>query len=513
MGPPLALGDPSRPPFEHRQLSFQYASAQSGDFERIVMTERFRPLLLLLATAALLMAALGATIVADPAQALPCRPGQCPEEPAEEPPVEEAPGDPDPIPGPRRHRVLVVNVGWGTSAENHEDAPLYENLERLQVDYINGRLNDWFAKSAPPGAFPGWTATPGGSYTIRRPNLPSPCTEAGMADFAANLINAAEEKLERAGIDFDGYNLVAIVYSRTFCFEGRWGSNRVLLAHSNSTTHEFGHYLGLLEHASSLYCRDADGMRVPLSKNCEALEYGDPFDAMGNTGNLSYNAMEAKRLGWLNGQFINFRAPETGSWMLRPFIVDDYDHQFGVRAMRVQDGPTTLWIEYRVPQSIDGDETALDGDKVSPLHFGGYGSGVFIRREVSGVHGTVSQLLDMTPRTPMSTPSLELGQTWANPLGEVTITLSQLGPNGATITIGNQRTATVPDLTGLDPERAMDLVRAAGLWANGWKLTLDPNCKKLGVVANQEPGAGTKAFPNSEVQFWVGEKDPAIPCP
>jgi hypothetical protein len=119
----------------------------------------------------------------------------------------------------------------------------------------------------------------------------------------------------------------------------------------------------------------------------------------------------------------------------------------------------------------------------------------------------------MTWETSRFHPSLELGQTWTNPLGEVTITVDQLGPEGATIGIGSQRTVRVPDLTGLDPERAMDLVRAAGLWANGWKLTLDPNCKKLGVVANQEPGAGVKVLPKSEVRFWVGEKDPVIPCP
>lgn len=482
-----------------------------GAIERDVMTDRPRPLpLLLAAIVALLVAGLAVAIATEPAQAVKCKPGQCPEEPPiEEPPAE----DPRPIPGPRHHRVLVVNVGWGDGSSS-QDAPLVEALERRQVDYINGRLNDWFAKSAPPGAFPGWTATAGGSYTIRQPNLPFACGSAAERHgFFASQIFAAEEKLERAGIDYDGYNVLAIVNSRRICDDGLTNGNRVLLADRAATAHEFGHYLGLEGHAEALLCRDADGNPVSLSKTCGRFEYGDPFDVMGNTATLSYNAFFAKQLGWLNGQFINFRAPETGTWTLKPFIVDNYDEQFGVRAMRVQDGSTTFWIEYRVPQGIDADETTLDGDPVSPLYRGGYGSGVFIRREVSGQYGPATQLLDMSPTFSLSTPSLELGQTWANPLGEVTITLDRLGPGGATVTIGNQRTATVPDLTGLDPERALEVVRAAGLWANGWKLTLDPNCKKLGVVANQLPLAGAKVFPNSEVQLWVGEKDPEIPCP
>jgi hypothetical protein len=484
------------------------------------MTERLRPLpLLLAAVATFLLVGLGATIAIDPAQAVKCKPGQCPEEPpAEEPPAEEAPpGDPLPIPGPRQHRVLVVNVGWGdgTSGNSSEpkDAPLIEGLDATYAHYINRYVNDWFAKSAPPGAFPGWTATAGGSYTIRRPELPFGCNLPSAHTFFVRQLNAAEEMLERVGIDYDHYNLLVIVNSRRICYLGEWQDNRILLADRTSTIHEFGHYLGIEQHAQSLLCEEADRTRVPLSKTCHVFEYGDPFDMMGNTGNLSYNALYAKKLGWLNGQFINFRAPETGTWTLKPFIVDNYDEQFGVRAMRVQDGPTTLWIEYRVPQSIDRGEPGLDGEWSGPLTRGEYGSGVFVRREVPGEYGPVSQLLDMSPIHTIATPSLEVGQTWANPLGEVTITLDQAGATGATITVGNQRTATVPDLTGLDPERAMDLVRSAGLWANGWKLTLDPNCKKLGVVANQEPGAGTKAFPNSEVQFWVGEKDPAIPCP
>ncbi len=71
---------------------------------------------------------------------------------------------------------------------------------------------------------------------------------------------------------------------------------------------------------------------------------------------LSFNAIFAKQLGWLNGQFIDMRAPATGMRLIKPFIGSGFS---GQRAIRLQDGPTTLWIEYRRPIGIDGPEDSL----------------------------------------------------------------------------------------------------------------------------------------------------------
>lgn len=288
----------------------------------------------------------------------------------------------------------------------------------------------------------------------------------------------------------------------------------MLLADTGSTTHELGHFLGL-GHANSLRCKDASGNTVPLSANCEEDEYGDPFDAMGDGGKegrsfdrLPFNAAFAKYLGWLNDQFFDVRVPATGSYTIKPFIGSGFS---GQRAIRLQDGPTTLWIEFRRPIGLDGGE---DSPLLKfPLSTG---SGVFIRREVSkssGLFGSrpETQLLDLTPGLQTSF-SLEGGQTWANPIGEATITLNQFGPEGATITVGSRRTVTVPDVRGLDIERAYAILRNAGLNPAPWQPVIDPTCSYINTIAEQEPFPGLKVFPGTEVRLGVGEH-PGFGCP
>jgi hypothetical protein len=463
------------------------------------MTKRPTTIVWLVAGATLLLSVItAATSAAEPAPALKCNP-TCLPPPEEEAPPEE---EPQPTPGPKKHRVLVVNVGWGTGA-SPTDAPLQEGLLNAYVNHINGFVNEWFAGSAPPGTFPGWAAEAGGSYTIHQPNLPSPCTKDETDHFFTTTIQEAHRKLEQAGIDYSRYGLVLVVNSRPFCGnEGMQASNRAILANMVRTIHELGHFLGITEHAVGLRCKDASGQPVILSADCEVDQFGDRFDVMGvNNGNLPFNAIYARHLGWLsNDQYFDVRAPATGTWTIPPFIGSG----FGKRAIRLQDGPTTLWIEFRLPIGIDG----LPGTSLA-----GVGSGVFVRRQASGEYGPVSQLLDMSPENPLSVPVLRARETWANPLGEATITLDDWTyQGGATITIGNQRTATVPDLIGLDPNRAANLIAGAGLWSKGWHPVVDLTCNLVGVVATQQPLPGTKVFPDSEVRFGVGERDLTVPC-
>ncbi len=110
-----------------------------------------------------------------------------------------------------------------------------------------------------------------------------------------------------------------------------------------------------------------------------------------------------------------------------------------------------------------------------------------------------------------SSPS-KVGQTWANPLGEATVTLNGTTSAGAVITIGNRRTATVPNVIGLDPARAAAVIANAGLWSQGFSPVIDQTCSNIGVVSEQEPFPGVKVIPGTEVRLGVGEAPP-FPCP
>jgi hypothetical protein len=471
---------------------------------------RFSPLLLAVATATLLLAAIGATIATDQAQAQICNPVCLPPPEEEEAFEEEVDPGPLPTPAPRKLSVLVVHVGWGDGGRT-TDSPLREGALPEYVNFINGFVNRFYEESAPPGAFPGWNAEAGGSYTISRPNVPTSCNDDAEHDFVTDVIQRAEQKLEAQGINYERYNLVTIVYERSLtCFVGRQASNRVLLSITDTTIHEFAHYLGIREHANTLECKDASGSVVTLSTTCKEVEYGDPYDVMGHLGRdkLSFNAIYAKQLGWLNGQYFDMRAPETGMRLIKPFIGSGFS---GQRAIRLQDGPTTLWIEYRRPLGIDGIAR-------SPLRLLPSRSGVFVRREVSGPGGPRAQLLDMTPEAlnplTFTSPTLEVGRTWANPLGEATISLIGTTSAGAVITIGNRRTATVPNVIGLDVNRAAAIIAGAGLWSQSFTPIVDVTCSFFGLVAAQEPFPGQKAIPGTEVRIQVGEHDPnpETPC-
>jgi hypothetical protein len=247
---------------------------------------------------------------------------------------------------------------------------------------------------------------------------------------------------------------------------------------------------------------------VPLSNDCKEFEYGDFFDAMGGGPSYIYNAIHSKQLGWLEGQFFDVKAPEPRTWSLRPFT----DVGSPGRALRLKDGPTTLWIEYRLPSYVED----LSFNFVSGWSFRLGTSGVVIHREVVRDGETFSQLLDMTPEEKdaraILNPALPVGTTWENPLGDVTIKVTRVDEFGAQIVIGRQRTNQVPNIVGLTPARAGEVLAQAGLVSGGWEGKPDPSCASLGLVMGQFPYAGEMVRAGTPVKFTVGEKDAQQGC-
>lgn len=404
-------------------------------------------------------------------------------------------------PDPERS-ILVIGVGWN-NGYGQTSAVLNTGNPAFYANAINGQVNEWFRQSA-PGLFQNWKAVPGGAYQIYPPAFNNPLLPASCDHnlFFKEVADRAEAAARAKGINPDLYKLVVVQWDGYFCgMAGVQVGRRIGLSESNTAPmHELGHFLGL-EHATSIACTDAQGRSVPLSEKCISSEYGDQYDLMGQ-GTGGYNAAYASQLGWLKNQFIDVAAGDfSASYTLRPFTGSIRER----RALRLRDGKTTLWLEYR--QQIGIDAPYYTGRQISVT------PGLIVHREITNAKNgkPISQLLDMTPSQDSANAVLPVGQTWANPLGEMKIRVDSAGPESVTVTISSRR-ITVPDLRGLTVAQAEARLAAAGLKGTGWGGIVDPTCTYLGVVAATSPGAGARVLPENPVTVAIGQRDPVREC-
>jgi hypothetical protein len=450
------------------------------------MAERSGAFLALVASVAMLLAA-SASVSAEFASA---------SEPETYPCVIECDEEHTP-PGPPS--MLVVHVGWD-SGDPRTSSAVVEGGSKNMAEYISGRVNDWFSASA-PGIFNPYAVIAAGDYTIAAPHFPDP-SNSGICDDAswfAEVLGRAKAAVMAHGLDPDHYSIVAVTWARRFCgFAGISNGHDVGLSATGTTPmHELGHIFGLKPHAQALFCTDQGGARVPLGSKCTSIESGDTYDLMGQ-GNGAFNAIYANELGWLVGEeFCGLGASnQTTTVALKPLT--ELPH--GLRAIRLQDGAATLWIEYRQKIGID--------EILDPT------PGLLIHREVTNSEGRrESQLLDMTPGTfgNFFDAGLPVGQTWANPFGTMKITNTAAGPSGATVTIASQL-VTVPDLRGDSMPEAESALAAVGLRTGSVSYVPEPVCNYIETIASSNPAAGSHVFPGNTVSVTIGQVDPKHPC-
>ncbi|HEX6665506.1 MAG TPA: PASTA domain-containing protein [Solirubrobacterales bacterium] len=422
----------------------------------------------------------------------------------------EAVNFPDPLPHPvppsnpdPEHSLLVLNVGW-ESADPDASSLLEEELLDKTSYMVNGPVNQWFREVAPAGLFEDWQAYSGGNFMIASPVLPG--TEGAEIECDPDAIWArAERAAEGAGLQPGRFGHVMVSLSSNPCgFAGLShirGRQSIVTGYAKKIiVHELGHTLGLL-HAQSVRCYEGAGearRAVTLSPVCDVTEYGDLNDVMG-LGSGPFNPAFANQLGWLRNQFISLNAGNyERTFNLLPYAGQEPPIEGQMRAIRLIDGPTTLWMEWREPVGPDS----------------GVRSGLYIRRERMAGTNLFSQLLDMTPATDGTfDAALPVGQTWVNPLGTMEITLNEGGPSGATVTIKGHSTpvgtpdVTMPDLTGDNMAEIGAELGPLGLSLNSVSALVD-DCLGTSIdrVIDQNVAPGTRVFPSTKITVRMGQK-------
>ena len=106
-----------------------------------------------------------------------------------------------------------------------------------------------------------------------------------------------------------------------------------------------------------------------------------------------------------------------------------------------------------------------------------------------------------------------IGQTWADPLGTMQITLDNADPTTAHLTIrpAAHPMARVPDIQFRLASDAQNAITAAHLVTGTVSTEVDTVCDDTGHVIRQTPPAGKLVPGGSKVNFVVAAPGPSCP--
>ncbi|MGN9914214.1 PASTA domain-containing protein [Phytohabitans sp. LJ34] len=391
-------------------------------------------------------------------------------------------------------RLLVIQVTW-EAGNNSPAAPVDRSI--TEVASAVHRHRDWYT-AVSHGKHTGWQTSSTGPISITPPRMtvPGKCDGPFLDDVADNADQAVQEQAPVP--DLSVYSMVVYYFARMpSCAAGWGGGGRAWLNGGFGLSllvvvQELAHASFGLSHANGLECMDPNGQRVTLSTSCASLEYADPFSAMGNNAAGSFTAPHQFQLGWLSGRMLDVPAG-GGAYALQPLE----NNGAGLQVVRFKDGGVTLWIEYRQPIGVDAT-------------FPPNSLGVFVHAELPGFPSR-SQLLDMAPQNGFFDSKLSVGVPWANPLGNMKITVKQQTAASANVYV-EWKHPRVPNVVGSTLAQADAALAAAGFVRGTVSFPVDDTCNNIGRVMNQNPAAGAMVLPGTAVHLSIGNR-PSHPCP
>jgi hypothetical protein len=334
---------------------------------------------------------------------------------------------------PRTTRVLVVLAYWTapdavTTARARQQILGDDNTWFRETSYgtvsLTGSVTPWVRIAAPAG---------GRCY-----------------DHAAELMAAAQAKAKGLGYDATGYDRTILYFPRCAGADTKnvagWAYEPGSLVWLNgfmdrrTSVHEQGHNEGM-GHARGYACTSA-GVRVTLGGTCARTEYGDPYDAMGESSYAAHPAGYNKDLaGWLgNRKRVLAQAATT-------FTLPPYEQVSAtLPQVVVANSPVAgraYWLEYRRAAGVD-----------AALPAGATG-GVLVHLQDNALGGG-QWLLDGTPGdATFATSVVRAGTSWTAPDG-VRIAVGSATATGVGVTVTGAKPLPTP------PSAVRSLTATAG---------------------------------------------------
>jgi len=205
-------------------------------------------------------------------------------------------------------------------------------------------------------------------------------------------------------------------------------------------THELGHGFGL-EHARFAdYGTDVLGPPGQAPAAWDQLhDYGDSFSSMGrNSG--QWAAPHKSLIGWLQSNTNIKTVTSAGSYNVPP-----YELAGTGQALRVARGAGTgtwLWVEYRQPRGTFDATLTTQAFAGASIH---YEDPVLTASKAGESAGTYTNLINFHPAVAYANdPTLHVGDTWKDPYGIVSLTVTSASATGLNINVAYAPAPTCP---------------------------------------------------------------------
>lgn len=252
--------------------------------------------------------------------------------------------------------------------------------------------------------------------------------------------------------------------------------------------HELGHGLGLW-HSHSLECGT-----TTLGPDCYVVEYGDPFDSMGNENDPGhFNAFQKERLGWLKNDSVT-TVTTSGTYTVAPLETNDTRRKV-LKILKSTDATTgkRTWYYLEWRQAIGFDAFLADNANVL--------DGMLLHTGTDG-NGNSSNLLDITPASQLLKswdwldPALATGESFEDPDAGIVLRTEWVTNTEAAVTVSLDSGSTDPPT-----EQPVDQLAIT-------VSTDRPSyLRNESVIVTAKVTSETAAIANAEVNFTITKPD------